>query len=226
MVGEELSLIGCVEVDLGKMRFMKTDRSLKIERDGEGKVRRLECAGNCEFLSDQEDRELGWSLYCPGIAVYDQGEHRIRLKTGAHGKEIADSQKQLSFCDGGERVDSDAAEIFLDPSSSAFSIKKIDLEGNVRLVRGQGALEQYVLANRLVYDRESGQAHFMSRRPGRVLLYDKINNLQVSAPEIKLDRDKKTKKEAFQGIGDVRFHFAEKEFEQIRKHFQLEKSRL
>lgn len=226
LAGDELTLLGCVEVDLGKMGYLKTDQFLKLERDGEGRVSRLECVGNCEFLSDQEDHDLGWSLFCPGIAVYDQKAHRVHLNKGGFGKENAVLQKPLSFCDGEERVDCNAAEIYLDPESSTIAIKKIDLEGDVRLVRGQGALEQYVLANRLVYDLESNQVHFMSKKPGRVLLYDKINNLQVSAPEIKLDRDKKTKKEAFQGVGDVRFHFAEKEFEQIRKHFQLEKSRL
>jgi len=59
-----------------------------------------------------------------------------------------------------------------------------------------------------------------------VLFYDKINNLQVSAPEIKMQRDKQTKKQQFQGIGDVRFHFVEKEYQQLRKRFLLEKKSL
>jgi hypothetical protein len=58
----------------------------------------------------------------------------------------------------------------------------------------------------------------------RVLFFDKVNNVQMSAPSLKVRHDSSTQKDSIQGLGDVRFTFIEKELEQLKEHFRLEES--
>lgn len=118
------------------------------------------------------------------------------------------------------------AVIYFVPANQTLALETINLNGNVRLLNKVGALPQYALADHLIYDNNTRQIHLVGTKAKRVLLYDKINDLQVSAPEIKIYRDQMTHKEQFRGVGDVRFQFAEKEFDQIRKRFLIEKNSL
>lgn len=100
--------------------------------------------------------------------------------------------------------------------------EKIFLEGDVRLMRREGKLLQYLLADEATYEPSSEKMHFYAHGSHRVLLHDKINNLEVTAPEIVMYRDE-AKKMQFKGIGDVKFRFAEEEYEKMKKRFLFEK---
>ena len=54
----------------------------------------------------------------------------------------------------------------------------------------------------------------------RVLLFDKVNNIQMSAPSLKIQHDPSSQKELIKGMGDVRFTFLEKELAQVKQHFK------
>lgn len=102
----------------------------------------------------------------------------------------------------------------------------VTLVGNVRLINREGSLMQYILADKVVLTCSTYEMHFFATGKYRVLFYDKANNLQMSATELIMKRDKTTKKESMQGIGDVRFRFIGQEFDQIRKRFLLDKKGL
>ena len=58
----------------------------------------------------------------------------------------------------------------------------------------------------------------------RVLFYDRLNKVQVSAPAVNIRRDGTTGKEAVQGMGDVRFTFADEERSALLENFDLDEA--
>src|SRR5262249_30835599 len=91
-------------------------------------------------------------------------------------------------------------------------------------------LVQYALADRVEYFPKNQEALFSTKGSGRrVLYYDTANDMQVSAPALRIKRDQVTHKDSVKGIGDVRFNFVEHEIdqlEQLRKRFALEKHKV
>lgn len=105
--------------------------------------------------------------------------------------------------------------------------EKIILEGNVRLLnrfdghlQESGSILHYALADRVEVFPKKQEIILHSSKGNRVLFFDKVNNVQMSAPSLKLSRDMISKKEMIQGEGDVRFTFIEKELAQIKELFK------
>lgn len=106
---------------------------------------------------------------------------------------------------------------------------KIILQGQVKIlnrfdghIQETGSILHYVLADHIEYFPETQDLLLSSQEGKRVLFYDKVNNVQMSAASLKIKRDPQTHKESIQGIGDVRFTFIEHEFDQFKEHFRLE----
>jgi hypothetical protein len=223
--GNTIALYENVKVNLNENGILTSNKEIQLQRDIDGKWRYLKCIGDCEYHSSDVN-DFGWKMLCFGEILFDKLRHKLFLKSVRNQDGIIPEDRQVYFSDFVGKIFSNSAVIDLDPEIESFALKTVLLEGNVRLINREGALQQYILADRVTYDHGMHQMHFWGSKNRRVLFFDKINNLQVSASEMKMQRDKTTKKEQFQGIGDVRFHFAEKEYEQIRKRFLLEKSGL
>ena len=82
---------------------------------------------------------------------------------------------------------------------------------------------QYALADELEYQPHSQEIVLKAQEGNRVLFFDKINGVQMSAPGLKIHHDSMKRKDTVQGIGDVHFTFVEKELEQLKKRFHLSK---
>ena len=80
-------------------------------------------------------------------------------------------------------------------------------------------LHQYAIADIVEYVPKTMEMSFFSSNNRRVLFFDKVNNIQVSAPALKIKRDAATKKDTIKGMGDVRFSFAENEARTAQKTF-------
>ena len=97
------------------------------------------------------------------------------------------------------------------------------LSGDVKMIHREGALEQYALADRVRMIKGEREIRFFSNQGRRVLFYDKINRLQMSAPEISVIKDPSTLQNSVKGKGNVRFHFKDEEYERLRHYFFTEK---
>lgn len=97
------------------------------------------------------------------------------------------------------------------------------LTGDVKMIHREGALEQYALADRVKMIKGEKEIRFFSDFGRRVLFYDKINKLQMSAPEISVMKDPLKNKNIVKGKGKVRFHFKDEEYERLRQYFLIEK---
>lgn len=132
---------------------------------------------------------------------------------------IGKTEKQVAYSN-------ELGKIFADHVNIKYPDQFI-LEGNVRILnrhpfyREDGSILQYALADRVEYAPETQEMIFTAKEDGRVLFFDKLNDVQISAPAIKMRRDITTNKNTIQGIGEVRFSFLEQEAEQIKKQFRF-----
>ncbi len=55
----------------------------------------------------------------------------------------------------------------------------------------------------------------------RVLFYDQLKEVQLSAQTVRAQRDPTTKQERMQGVGDVRFVFGQEELAKIKTRFKI-----
>ncbi|MGK5594114.1 MAG: hypothetical protein ACSNEK_01990 [Parachlamydiaceae bacterium] len=100
---------------------------------------------------------------------------------------------------------------------------RLIVDGEVRIVNkfslNEDNILQYILADLAEYEFRDRELT-LSGGDTRVLLYDKLNNLELSAPILKIKRDRITDKDSVSGIGDVRFVFIDQELEKIKNRFQ------
>lgn len=168
------------------------------------------------------------SLICQGFFEINHENKQLILKSPRdhEGKVLED--KQVYFDDLLGDVYADEISISYEKLENTLVPKKLLMVGNVKIqncfdghIQECGSVLQYALADNVEYDIKQNCMLLKSNSSERVLLYDKVNDIQMSAPSLKITRDHQSAKGAIQGMGDVRFTFIEKEFEQIRRHFQL-----
>ncbi|GAB4233974.1 MAG: hypothetical protein Tsb0021_13160 [Chlamydiales bacterium] len=114
---------------------------------------------------------------------------------------------------------SDQAHLHYDVTNNIA--KKIDMQGNIKMYNQAfdyggfiSSLDQMVIADKLTYLPEDGNLILKAIGNGRVLFYDKSNEMQISAPMVSVTNGKTVK-----GSGDVRFTFADNELEQLKTTF-------
>ncbi len=160
------------------------------------------------------DPEGGFSLVCPGEIKVDKQNQQIILKS---------EDEQIFYSDGLGKAY--ANQMILEYNTSTEP-QKLTLLGNVRILNREGVLTQYVLADRAEYLFDQFQMSFSAEKGNRVILYDRPNNLEVSAPGLKITRNPETKKDSIQGFGDVRFELVEEEIELLKKRFLIERNQI
>lgn len=169
------------------------------------------------MISNQEHQ-----LICEGSLFVDHQKKQVFIE--------GSSIKQIIFVDNRGTIHSDRAVIDYEEKNNHYLPKKISLMGNVHMhnnIAKTGSsdqpIEQYALADRVEYLPEQEFLTLQADPKKRVLFFDKINHMQMSAPEIIITRNPKTKKESIKGQGDVRLTFAGQELEQLYKEFHIKK---
>lgn len=158
------------------------------------------------------------SLTCDGIVALDSSAKVLTMQPS--------EESQLVFRDGMGEIHGDALTMhYALGQDTLLHPQKMLLKGHVRLLTRSAidpekpqAFFEYILADQMEYSPDTKEADLIAYHPHRVLLYDRVNHLQVSAPQLKLKRDQRTQKETFEGIGDVRFRFTEEEAAQFRMY--------
>lgn len=134
---------------------------------------------------------------------------------------ITSEGKQIHFSDLYGDIFADNAQIHYEEIEGKLKPLKLHLKGNVRLQNVDTGFERYALADQADYDVSKGEVTLKSKRPSRVLFYDLANKVQASAPALTLKRNPETNKDEIKGTGNVRFLFAEEEFNELKKRFSL-----
>ncbi len=103
-----------------------------------------------------------------------------------------------------------------------LEIEKVLLIDNVKMSSFLPSKLQYALADKVEYLPESKTWIFTAIPPKRVLYYDKLNQVTISAPHIVVQDGEGEAKPRVKATGDVRFSFAEKELNEMQKLFRRE----
>lgn len=221
-----------VVIDQQGMGILTTDGTVNLYQyicDGETRLKSIETNGYTVLTYVDAIDNVMHTLTSFGKAIVD---HRI-LQTvlespkGPDGAVLAD--KQVRFQDNMGDITADTLTICYTMLGKTPVPSKFLLEGNVSIKNQQTPdhakskiFIQYALADRVEYTPQAKEVKLYANEKNRVLFFDKINNLQVSAPVLYIRRDQVTKKDSVQGEGDVRFTFLERELEKIQQFLRQE----
>lgn len=169
------------------------------------------------------NEEMLHKIFSPGPLTVDHEQQTITLQGDEEGQQV-----YIEDVMG----DAYADFVFVDYTSEEGKIvpQRVILEGNVRLMnRCHGKREEacsvlhYALADKVECFPEQKEMLLTCSGEKRVLFFDKVNNIHMSAPSLRVTNDSETKKSRVQGVGDVRFTFIEKELEQFKGRFPFQK---
>jgi hypothetical protein len=227
-----LTLRDNVIVNQQGLGILTNDKEIQITQNASktGKqLRSIEANGVTVLTFLDEERLLSHVLVCNGKALIDNQANKTFMDSprDANGKVL--ENQQISFKD-------DMGEIFADKLTIDYTMiddsplpTKLFLEGHVQILGRKkvsnedvGAFLQYAISDEAEYCPQSKELKLSATGKKRVLFYDRVNSLQISATQLKVRRDQTTNKESVQGLGDVRFSFVQQELEQMKKQFQLD----
>lgn len=222
---ETLTLEGNIQIYEPSMGTLITDNQLVLtceEVDGHNQVRDINLTGRVVINRFDLKKSLCYMLTNDGTTFVDQKKMTIEMKSLA-GK----GGDQAHFRGLIGEVYSDAMVIGYTLDQKAVTPSNMILEGNVKLLNnidtgiahGEDVVLQYALADKMEYSPHMRQLLMSSETPHRVLFFDKINNIQISAPGLKVTKNQETGKEMIKGVGDVRFRFLEQEIHHLKKRF-------
>jgi hypothetical protein len=212
---------------------LTTDKEMTIElvkADGMHRMRTVETKGEAVLTYADAAGGQSHTLKCYGKIKLDNIKRESQLHSPKDNAGNVLEGKQVYFEDEKGQISADRAFIKYDEVEGKIKPARIVLEGNVRIVNlvtkskdDSELTQQYILADRVDFIPATQEMIFKADKGKRVLLYDKNNNMEVSAPGLKLVRDHAANKEALRAIGGVRLNFVEDELEQLKSHFMLDR---
>ncbi|SCA62587.1 hypothetical protein SCG7086_AB_00350 [Chlamydiales bacterium SCGC AG-110-P3] len=217
---------------LGKLTC--TDKALLCQEmvDGSRELKWIEATGTTEMTYLDEANNDTHYLVCHG-RVYVDASNRITTLDAPSRTDGMDEKnaigKQVYFEDCRGMVYADHVRLDYDLGDDGVAPKKLTVSGNVKILNrsadgsgSDGPAIQYALADVVEYVPGQEQMVLYANEDRRVLFYDRINKVQVSAPAVNVRRDGTTGKETVEGIGDVRFTFASDEMNALHENFDFE----
>lgn len=136
---------------------------------------------------------------------------------------LIEGSPQVVYHDTLGEVYADRARVDYQEKNGSLEATQVTLYDNVRLVN-KGSVDkpasQYALAD-IVYYFPPEQRMILETIHNRVLFFDQLRGVQLSAGHVQAQRDPQTQKESIQGKGNVRFVFGPEELDKIKNRFQL-----
>jgi hypothetical protein len=217
---------------LGNLKSDKDVQITLIAVNGRKQLRTIDCFGQTELIFSDETKKISHKLTCYGRANVNHLNLKTVMQSPLDETGLTLADQQIFFEDRNGEIFADKLTLEYAYRDGVIVPAKLILEGNVNILNrfAEGTEEnpkdilQYAIADIVEYNPKTLEMSFYSSKNRRVLFFDKVNNIQVSAPALKIKRDAATKKETIKGIGDVRFSFAEHELEQLKKRFHFDES--
>lgn len=230
---DTLTLKGDVLIQHDLMGSLTTPHQLVIafkEVEGKSQISTLESPSDTILVYLDPMKGTSHTLKCKGPFIMNHDLLEVRLSAPVGEDGLVQEEMQVALQDQKGEIFADKALIKYETDGQNWTPNKIVLRGNVRIYNRLPVayndlhkIQQYVLADRVDFWPKTHEMLFKAAPTKRVLLFDSQNELEVSAPSLKIVRDVATKKESIQGIGDVRFHLNDLEIEELKKKFSLER---
>jgi hypothetical protein len=175
-----------------------------------------------------EAKGLSHQVICPGSFKIDHQQKMIFLNGKKDEKGEMEEKNQVFFEDLLGDIYADAMQIDY-RGDRLFQPISLHMAGHVKIfnrfnghMEESGLVLQYALADRVSYSLEQKEMLLKGADKRRVLFFDKVNHIQMSAPGLKIRHQGESGQESIRGIGDVHFTFIEKEFEELRQRFKFD----
>jgi len=191
----------------------------------EHEVQWIRAHGPTHLIFENDSGGSPRQLYSFNGGEIDNRSFQVQLKSPRINGLVPPDQ-QIRYKDAVGEAQADDVTVLYRYLDGELSAEKILIVGNVYMVNhapfdpdDQTPVLQYAKADAVEYDPNK-QEMLLLGKAKRVLFFDKLNNVQVSAPAIRMSRDQVTGKEAIQGIGDVRFRLIGKEMTELIHAFE------
>lgn len=212
-------LMGDIEIrqeDFAEIKVLGELTLVQEKGGAKNRVSYVSIKGKMVLQRFDQDLGLCYTLKNDGTAIIDNQTSSLLLEKA----DLPGSRRQVHFQDQLGEAFSNKLIVYYSINNKSFDAHRILLEGNVKLKNSAGnSLLQLMLADSIEYFPLERILNMKALKNKRVLFFDKINNMQISAPALKASRDQNSSKDTLQGIGDVRFRFLEQEMEQLKKRF-------
>lgn len=230
-IDQTLSLAGKIKITNENYLELRTDGSLLLTYhhvNGKREVKSIHCPQPTELVYLEADAESSHKLICYGNLFIDHEHLQIRMDSPKDQEGNILKDKQVFLEDVRGEMCADQVHIHYKKQETGFELAKIHFSGHVQVFnRFNGHLQetssvlQYALADELEYFPALQNMQLKAHANNRVLFFDKINSLQMSAPALSIDYNTTTQQEKIQGIGDVRLTFIESEFNELKERFRF-----
>jgi lipopolysaccharide export system protein LptA len=231
---QTLQLKGLVKITQNGTVQVQTDHEIFIIQDlvnGKRILRSIQSPQKTQISYLDSEKSHAHHIHCPGSLLIDHESQTISFQGLSDSSGQIEESQQVYIEDVLGEMYADYVHMNYIWQERQLVPEKIILEGHVRLLnRFDGHLEEsgsllhYALADRVECLPKQKEMTLDAAKNNRVLFFDKVNNVQMSAPSLKIRHDDTTGKDSIQGLGDVRFTFIEKELEQLKQRFRLEES--
>lgn len=225
-----LTLKGQVTANLDTFFNLATPNEIRIVQQSNGPRKALklvESPANTTLIY-KDAHHVVHKIITQGSLVLDHENQKIDLSSPKDEMGRVQADKQVYLDDLFGDVYADNMTLNYTNANGHLTYTGMVMNGSVKIlnrfdghVQESGSVLQYALADHVVYNPEKREMLLSAADGNRVLFYDKVNNVQMSAPAIKVRHDEKSPKGVIQGVGDVRFTFIEHEFNQLRQRFQF-----
>lgn len=198
--------------------------------DGKKQVSQLVSSGESVLTHTDQESYLEHTLKCYGKVKVDHQKMEIRMLSprGDDGGVLPESQ--VFFNDSKGKIYADRLFVKYDYVNGKIVPIRIFMQGNVKIANSfsrsendAGMTQQYVLADSVEFFPLTKEMLFRGSKEHQVLLFDQVNNLQVSAPALKITRDEAVQRDMVKGLGNVRLNFMDAELDLLRQRFSFDK---
>jgi lipopolysaccharide export system protein LptA len=231
---QTLQLKGEVNITQNETVHVRTDHEISIVQmivDGKKTLCSIQAPEQTQISYLDVQKGNAHHIYCPGPLIIDHEHQNIILHGLSDFSEHMEENRQVYIEDVLGEMYADRVKMSYTWENQQLVPDEIMLEGHVHLMNRfdghpeeSGSILHYALADHVDYLPKQQEMTLAGVNGNRVLFFDKVNNVQMSAPSLKVRHDSSTQKDSIQGLGDVRFTFIEKELEQLKEHFRLEES--
>jgi len=221
------------QVAFGQIHGDKEVKLYYSQEGGKKKIKQIDSLGETIIAQIDEEKKLVHTLTSYGKVTIDHVNLKTTIESPTDLKGDVVEGMQVYFHDIFGEIYADAVLLNYQQLEGTVTLESLKLDGNVRILNRSSvnpeeseAFLQYALTDHVEFYPKSNEMIMTANNNSRVLFYDKANNLQISAPGVKIKRDLTTKRESIQGIGDARFTLVDHELQKLKNHFSLEPAKM
>lgn len=211
---------------------IKTNREIHLYQrliNGKKEFYSLVAQADTQLIYKDETSQTSHHIFCQGPLIVDHDHLQVLMHSPTDEQGQVLNGKQIYFEDEAGDLYADHLYVQYERKERTLEPIKLTMQGHVQILsrfdghwQESGSVLQYALADLVEYFPKEKEMILSGQQERRVLLFDKINHLQMSAPSLRIRQEGQSHKRSIKGIGDVRFTFIEHEFDEIKKHFNLD----